>query len=87
LRRYIWGRLPSLTALDTVELLGKLPSFETLDSVEVEESLLLFEPLESVELLGRGLHSFPFQLNLSSSVYRIIQLNSCMCTGVAHVEL
>jgi len=25
---------------------------------------------------GRGLHSFPFQLNLSSSVHRITQLNS-----------
>jgi len=25
---------------------------------------------------GRGLHSFPFQLNLSSSVHHIIQLNS-----------
>jgi len=24
----------------------------------------------------RGLHSFPFQLNLSSSVHRITQLNS-----------
>jgi hypothetical protein len=28
------------------------------------------------ELTGRGLHSFPFQLNLSSSVHRIIQINS-----------
>jgi hypothetical protein len=27
-------------------------------------------------VLGRGLHSFPFQLNLSSFVHRIIQLNS-----------
>jgi len=25
---------------------------------------------------GRGLHSFPFQLNMSSSVHRITQLNS-----------
>jgi len=25
---------------------------------------------------SRGSHSFPFQLNLSASVYRIIQLNS-----------
>jgi ankyrin repeat protein len=25
---------------------------------------------------GMGLHSFPFQLNLSSSVHRITQLNS-----------
>ena len=25
---------------------------------------------------GRGLHSFPFQLNLSSSVHHITQLNS-----------
>jgi len=25
---------------------------------------------------GRGLHSFPFQLNLSSSVHRITQINS-----------
>jgi hypothetical protein len=36
--------------------------------------------------LGRGLHSFPFQLNLSSSVHRITQLNSLVCPGVAHVE-
>ena len=36
---------------------------------------------------GRGLHSFPFQLNLSSSVHRVIQLNSSMCPGVAQVEL
>jgi hypothetical protein len=27
-------------------------------------------------VLGRGLHSFPFQLNLSPSVYCIAQLNS-----------
>ena len=27
-------------------------------------------------VLGRGLHSFPFQLNLSSSVHRITQLKS-----------
>jgi hypothetical protein len=27
-------------------------------------------------LIGRGLHSFPFQLNLSSSVHRIAQVNS-----------
>ena len=27
-------------------------------------------------LVGRGLHSFPFQLNLSSSVHRITQINS-----------
>jgi hypothetical protein len=33
---------------------------------------------------GRGLHSFPFQLNLSSSVHRKTQLNSRMCPGVAH---
>ena len=25
---------------------------------------------------GRGLHSFPFQLNLSSSVHRTTQINS-----------
>ena len=38
-------------------------------------------------LIGKGLHSFPFQLNLSSSVQRITQINSCMCPGVAQVEL
>jgi len=27
-------------------------------------------------LNGRGLHSFPYQLNLSSSVHRMMQLNS-----------
>ena len=27
-------------------------------------------------IVGGGLHSFPFQLNLSSSVHRITQLNS-----------
>ena len=27
-------------------------------------------------VVGRGLHSFPFQLNLSSSVHRITQLDS-----------
>ena len=36
---------------------------------------------------GRGLHSFPFQLNLSSSVHLITQLNSSMCPGNAQVEL
>jgi len=36
---------------------------------------------------GRGLHSFPFQLNLSSFDHRITQLNSRMCLGVAQVEL
>ena len=30
----------------------------------------------------RGIHSFPFQLNLSPSVHRITQLNSRMCPGV-----
>ena len=36
---------------------------------------------------GRGLHSFPFQLNLSTSVHRITQLNSCVCPEIAQVEL
>ena len=36
---------------------------------------------------GRGLHSFPLQLNLSSSVHRVTQLDSRMCPGVAQVEL
>ena len=36
---------------------------------------------------GRGSHSFPLQLNLSSSVHRITQMNSCRCPGVAQVEL
>jgi hypothetical protein len=38
-------------------------------------------------LEGRGLTSFPVQLNLSSSVHSITQLNSGMCPGVARVEL
>ena len=38
-------------------------------------------------VLGRGSHSFPFQLNLSSSVHRITQLDSSMCAVVAQVEL
>ena len=29
--------------------------------------------------LGRGLHSFPFQLNLSTPCDRITHLNSCQC--------
>jgi len=34
-------------------------------------------PLTAAALLaGRGLHSFPFQLNSSASVYRMSQLNS-----------
>jgi hypothetical protein len=36
---------------------------------------------------GGGLHLFPFQLNLSSSVHRITQLDSRMYPGVAQVEL
>jgi len=35
----------------------------------------------------RGLHSFQLQLNLSSSVHRVTQFYSCMCPGVAQVEL
>jgi len=38
-------------------------------------------------VVGRGLHSFRFQLNLSSSVHRLTQLNSLLCPGVAQVEL
>ena len=37
--------------------------------------------------LGRGLQSFPFQLNFSSSVHCITKRNSRMCPGVAQVEL
>ena len=44
-------------------------------------------PFEGARLNGRGLHSFQFQLNLSLSVHRITQLNSCMCPGVDQVEL
>ena len=36
---------------------------------------------------GRGSHLFPFQLNLSSSVHRVTQFNSCMCPGAAQIEL
>jgi hypothetical protein len=36
---------------------------------------------------GRGLHSFPFQLNLSASVHHITQINSKMYPGVAQIEL
>ena len=31
---------------------------------------------EKAQANGRGLHSFPFQLNLSSSVHRLTQLDS-----------
>jgi len=40
-----------------------------------------------IPFAGRGLHSFPFQLKLSSSVHRITRSNSLMCPGVAQVEL
>jgi len=42
---------------------------------------------DSPWMLGRGLHSFPFQLNLSSPVHRMTHLNSRMCPRVAQVEL
>jgi len=42
---------------------------------------------EGAGMVGRGLHSFPFQINLSSSVHRITQINSLMCPGVAQLEL
>ena len=32
--------------------------------------------VEVRQILGRGLHSFPIQLNLSSSVHRITRLSS-----------
>jgi hypothetical protein len=35
----------------------------------------------------RGLHSFPMQLNLSSSVHRLTRLSSLTCPGVAQVGL
>jgi hypothetical protein len=38
-------------------------------------------------VVGRGLDSFPIQLNLSSSVHRITRLNFRTCPGVAQVEL
>ena len=40
--------------------------------IVVEGTLNVFQKNEP----GRGLHSFPFQLNLSCSVHRITQLNS-----------
>ena len=36
---------------------------------------------------GRGLHSLPFQRNLSSSDYRTTQLDPCMCPECPQVEL
>ena len=33
-------------------------------------------PSVPIRVMGRGLHSFPFQLNLSTSMHRITQLNS-----------
>jgi hypothetical protein len=36
---------------------------------------------------SRGLHSFSFQLNLSSSVNRIPQIDPWMCPAFAQVEL
>jgi len=43
--------------------------------VVYEDRVVLF-CAPGVAATGRGLHSFPFQLNLSSSVHRITQLNS-----------
>ena len=36
---------------------------------------------------GRGLHSFRLQINFSSTVHRVTQLDPCMRPGVAQVEL
>ena len=41
---------------------------------KLDEVLVEAEPEE--RMFGRGLHLFPFQLNMSSSVHRITQLNS-----------
>jgi hypothetical protein len=38
------------------------------------------------EVEGRGLHSFPFQLNLSSPVHSLAQINSGMCPAFAQVQ-
>jgi hypothetical protein len=40
-----------------------------------------------VEVPGRGLHSFPFQLNLSWFVGHMPQLTPCICPDGAQVEL
>jgi len=37
--------------------------------------------------VGRGLHSFPFQINWSTSFHLVSRLNSWQCPGVAQVEL
>ena len=43
--------------------------------------------VSNVAAVAQGLHSFRFQLNLSSSVHRLTQPNALMCPGVAQVEL
>jgi len=45
-------------------------------------SPLAVAPLAS----GRGLHTLLFQLNLSSSIHRIIQLNSSTCPGLLELS-
>jgi len=58
----------------------------------VRQALTRFGPCEKLGLdecwvWARGLLSFPFQLNLSSSVHRVSQPHSRMYPGVAQVEL
>jgi len=72
-----------------VVLIRDIPFFST-----AEDSLLPFYGRCHVgyvpaggSIVGRDLHSFPIQLNLSSSVHRVTQLSSWTCPGVAQVEL
>jgi len=54
------------------------PSRRDLSPPALREFLPVLDQLEPLllETAGRGLHSFPFQLNLSSSVHRSTQINS-----------
>jgi len=55
-----------------------------------DEQFNLFEEqvaVLNVDVVGRGLNSFPFQLNLSASIHPTTQINSWMCPGVAEAEL
>ena len=55
------------------------------DVLELPTSRASTPRLAGLLLAGRGLHSFPFQLNVSSPVHHITQPNSCMCPGFAQV--
>jgi hypothetical protein len=55
--------------------------------IQLYETTVVRHGLMLVGPTGRGLQTFPFQLNLSSSVHRRTKLNLIMSSGVAQVEL